>query len=579
MKTGLFFEEDKNTLEDGMQVYRYRRVFYQRGVKRIFPISCVLRENGLIFHFNDIFSPSNPTLIRIPFTNFQNFSNELDYQINRVKSSPFSLNKYKLRKEEIYIFQQLSRQTHHYPPLDELFTYLKKPHQSNENPHGEQIFSSERLFLDFLYDCFHSPIFRNSPYYSNLVNTIYGNHLWKAILAKWDYHYYHWRYYDDQEEIVKDRLKNSEKVWLDTIMSEESTRVFKNSPWFSKVEKELSSVINNRKYHEGNVLFKFFWKRKDLEWEKISEWLLSRFAFFPAYWLILDLITLILMLFSFVIWKDSILEKETGNFYTVIRLVVLGAFFVFIFLRNRGFAILNILSPRLIFIFFTTWVSFDLLSSTKFLIVPFDLPKILIGCLILGVYLFREIRTEAQDLHVFRMVLRAAFMLLLAATYTTCIGILVSNEKYRENFSSLDPNLEDVITYTVHEKTLLDDSNKYFSLICQMDDYRSGLIENLKKDSIQIKVFPSEMQSLLKSENASSENITKTICEESFEEYNLLDYYSSIYLKDKLSFPIAYKFSKRLIIFPYHLIYYAFISLFFGLFLSTIFKSRKFTGF
>jgi hypothetical protein len=277
--TGYFFKSFNFDAAGQPIAYRYlpirKKNEKKKDVYTDYPISVIFQKNGFIF-YNQELTPSGYKPQRIlSFLNFDDFSDNIpvlqDYHEEKMDFASV------YEKHDLYKNTEVLTYKNTFPSI---------PNEKTENTLIHQV------FLDFLFDFFHSNVFSTNSYYENIKNRLQTHELTKALIAKADY-YYHRNLQDDQ-------LETATKTWLSLIRNKDYEKIIHpDNKWFEPIESEHFNVFYQGeepkfKYPFLNDIAKslillFTRKKSDIEIflaveaETSVQWLLERYHLWGAF--------------------------------------------------------------------------------------------------------------------------------------------------------------------------------------------------------------------------------------------------------------------------------------------------------
>lgn len=258
MIPGRFFTiKEEEAYRKELLVFRYTRIDPQH---KFLSVYLTIEENAVTFYYSCKGSFEHTPLFRLDISRGE--SSVLTKQVNQLKSSGlFQTHKIDslLSKGEIPTIER-----------DNFIPKIYFPCYSNLDcwtnwESFEPAISSNMLsvnfasiFLDFLFDLYHTTIFRESPFFQQLQAICYENKLIGSICAKAEYYYQRKNLFSDIEkryrdnkvlftsnEILPNLLTHVTESWLTILIEEGNAKFLGISPWFeTSIEKEVNRVIN-----------------------------------------------------------------------------------------------------------------------------------------------------------------------------------------------------------------------------------------------------------------------------------------------------------------------------------------------
>lgn len=152
---------------------------------------------------------------------------------------------YQLKKSGRFLIPDALRPSFHEQVNHSPFTFAgQKRVGSNDEPifsdlkgHGLQKEGFEicfsTLLLDFLFDLFHSPVFKQSTNYHIVHKAIHSNRVFRSIFLKANAYYRTKVYQEIPNAISKMHAKSAIYLWLNTTNDENYAITLVESPWFA----------------------------------------------------------------------------------------------------------------------------------------------------------------------------------------------------------------------------------------------------------------------------------------------------------------------------------------------------------
>ncbi|GAB4420961.1 MAG: hypothetical protein OHK0039_35170 [Bacteroidia bacterium] len=304
--------------------------------------------------------------------------------------------------------------------------------------------SLQMLFLDFLQDLRHSPVFRLSPHYDKLMTVIRENAIFDSLTKMLEYYYHkensqtHAGTSTDIRGSSENEVRTAHESWLDALMRPEMTKMVTRDGWFQfDIEQEIADRTKHSKYELTKQ-----------QLNNIVAWLTNRFQFVAStmilinqhqihgFFLIWGPVVLCLTYLSLMRFSVSDDPKWLWGWLIFIAitygLFAICAVFKFdpLPLRSKGratqtfspVALAHLLSPRLVITLIITWSGTSLLDDQ---IVHASLLLILLPYVsITALYLSREIKKTAPDLTEEAIAWRIAILLVATLVVTFGVGIV-----------------------------------------------------------------------------------------------------------------------------------------------------------
>lgn len=102
------------------------------------------------------------------------------------------------------------------------------------------------LLLDFLFDLFHSPVFKQSPHFHSIHTAIHSNTIFRAIFVKANAYYQAKVFQTYRNPISTHFAEKAILLWVELATKEENEEIFTHSPWFDPdltVERNEASLL------------------------------------------------------------------------------------------------------------------------------------------------------------------------------------------------------------------------------------------------------------------------------------------------------------------------------------------------
>lgn len=421
--------------------FLYEKVAHKGGVQFSidYPISLVLREGRIAFYFHGYRYFGDERKRTENNQSAKEDKGERHYGVSRIFELSFSEGS-GIETEETLRRMARPAGAYEHEGLIDTGIYDKQiysPFPKNILPGGERFENNKlygfELFLDFLYDFFHTNAFVSHPAYRPLRRMLLDHPFIRAIILKVQFYYYLKRLKEISRESAqqeKDKLgkdfENAAKKWLTFLRSEDGNEIVKpENHWFDGVEAEHMNIYEKTKdlnrtriessYPKENRLRKKIsgnrlrFLRKEAE-ESI-EWLLSRYNISAAFrlqfgwifsrssnWAVGVFMVIVLMVFFWSVAQFHVPERfsfPSTNFLFWTGTCLSSLFFLFLIaliLERFGYGLLSItesvlqyLKPNNPYLTSRTFSQY-LLSIPK--IVNFFKPRILVASLSVWTLLF-----------------------------------------------------------------------------------------------------------------------------------------------------------------------------------------------
>jgi hypothetical protein len=238
--------------------------------------------------------------------------------------------------------------------------------------------SLSTIFLDFLFDFFHSNVFKSSPHYHKIKSKLETHPFTKALIAKLEYNYFKQRLqkFDEEEfelkeDIEKEYIKAT-KNWLNIIRDTKYNDIIHpDNKWFEPIETEhfdlyydtiKTNRLDTKNEHNPWKVFKFDSKQYcqllknkntpiniDIDQAQSSiQWLISRYNLWEAF----------VLLFSF-IKKAENNWLRLSSFSIILIFLIINSFYpVFGIAKIENLADTNIFFKLSYFIFLLPFIAF-----------------------------------------------------------------------------------------------------------------------------------------------------------------------------------------------------------------------------
>ncbi|MEO1418995.1 MAG: hypothetical protein AAFW00_27320 [Bacteroidota bacterium] len=477
MKTGLFYIMEDAALSD-FCTFRYLRRKSRKQETVRYHIYLVIKPQSMEWFYNLDEGATSTNLFKLSLGGILNSQELLTQQLNNIKTTP----PYGISPPIISTFssQYLSKEFH---SLDDRY-YSTFGHYSNiyippsqlDNQIGEIYFSE--IFLDFLFDFYHTETFQACPNFVNIHTAIKGNFLFRAIYHKVEYLYQQAEYmeacmFQDPLFLEKD-FQKATQAWIDILLDTRMPLTHKASPWFDQeknLEDEIEMVMLPQSRDDATIttldklrskylvgvehiqsIINFQTQRLNLS----SAWQLSHMYFkLHSHLLVIGILLLlvpIIFLFS----------TKLGW----LSLLLVGLILSNLFSRREDverdwkakekndlpfstkgktfspeislFAFLTPFMPRLFITIFIAWLSLgSVISKAPNLEVSASLGYGFVLTVLIWFYLFQKVQKTAPDLALTQQYSRPFMIILIAYFYSGLIGAIILSIAFRNHLGDI----------------------------------------------------------------------------------------------------------------------------------------------
>lgn len=260
----------------------------------------------------------------------------------------------------------------------------------------------------------------------------------------------------------------------------------------------------------------------------------------------------------------------------IFMLILLG---IILIKKRKLYPAISCLSPRLIFTILSSWLAYPLLATDKLTALHIHGGWWGAAIGIFFLYLYREVAEEVETPHQWKILRRTVGMLSLAVFYVLLIGIITIHETFPSKLKSRT-------TVTDFLQTGIQDSSLYFtdphlfsSAFLSLGPNQQTEVINLYRnpDGMLLLPIPDTVRVPMDTVGAFTNYLplhSPPYNERELKNIHLLE---GVKLNRDDWFPFVKKVG-RIYLFPYQLLYYGIVVLFFGLFLNLTLKGKRFTG-
>lgn len=459
MLIGNFFKVDENSeFENGIVYYRYLPICRKKrkGGESDFPVYVSINSSSITFYLqirNYLSDNKNENtgepgiynhaeLFHIPLMSNLRARDNLKNIIKDLykRKEPLS-NDYRLNSINDGTYSGLKKN-------------INKKNEKEEKP----AIHFKTLVLDFIFDLEHSQVFKNSPAYEKMEESLRQDLFFSALAAKYDY--YH------KKEILSEELKRDDPAhgvieklykdfytaqnqWLDILCAPNMSSLISNTNhWFREIEQEQRDVLfdpehpfQNNRLKVSNIANNQHLREN---YKKSSKWFLRRYDFISAARMaicsasnITDLIIVLGITITLYLILKNLLTGEINLDFTFLDLFIIPvsllAAIIFIIVYGKimkGASLVGLLLPRTLMASSSAWLF--LASSDEGWRTHFDMNihyAILIAVflsLLMIFFMLIEVRNLTNN-RLIELVPRILIVFIIGLSYSFVVGTIYSS--------------------------------------------------------------------------------------------------------------------------------------------------------